>query len=373
MCEFILTHYSLQMNYLVTPASHKLPAVSKILSSLDPIPNKTIIYFSTCAAIEYFQHVFPSILPARNRETFKLVSLHGKYPAKVRLKNFTAFSDSVTPAVLITTDVAARGLDIPNVDLVLQIDPPSDPKVFIHRCGRSGRAGKKGRSIIFLQPGHEEDYIPFLEVRKTPVLPLNIPTMTVTEEDGQAATTAIRKVLLGDRAIHDKAQRGFVSWLKSYSKHQASSIFRVIDLDWADVGRAWGLLRLPKMPETKRWDGDKSLGVLIDWDTYGYKDKKREEARRQAMVKEKETFTETNVKSEQENKEPTVAFSKKRAAPKEREVRRNKRAKKREHETWEQMTPSEREKKLELGRMIEMIKAQNLEAKRNEEFEGFDD
>ena len=130
-----LIYYSLQMSYLITPASRKFPAISKILSALEPSPNKTIIFLSTCAAVDYFQHVLPSIILSRNSQPFILVPLHGKHPAKARTKNLAAFTNSSTPAILLTTDVAARGLDIPQTDLVIQVDPPSDPKVFLHRCG----------------------------------------------------------------------------------------------------------------------------------------------------------------------------------------------------------------------------------------------
>ena len=133
--RIILTLYSLQMSYLITPASHKLPAVSKIFSALEPSPNKTIVFLSTCAAVDYFQHVLPSILPSTNHQSFTLIPLHGKHPAKARIKNLATFTDSNTPSILLTTDVAARGLDIPQTDLVVQVDPPSDPKVFLHRCG----------------------------------------------------------------------------------------------------------------------------------------------------------------------------------------------------------------------------------------------
>lgn len=54
--------------------------------------------------------------------------------------------------VLIATDVAARGLDIPNVDLVVHYDMPQDSESFLHRSGRTGRAGKKGRAIVMHTP-----------------------------------------------------------------------------------------------------------------------------------------------------------------------------------------------------------------------------
>lgn len=134
------TPASLQMAYMVKPASQKLPALSQLMERLPIRPQRSIVFLSTCAAVDYFQHVLPLVLP----DGFALVPLHGKHPAKVRERNFNKFLTSVSPTILLTTDLAARGLDIPQVDLVVQVDAPSDPKVFIHRSGRAGRAGRKG-------------------------------------------------------------------------------------------------------------------------------------------------------------------------------------------------------------------------------------
>ena len=239
---------------------------------------------------------------------------------------------------------------------------------------RSGRAGRKGLSVVFLQPGREEDYISFLEVRKTPITPLTTPNINITNEDAQAVTSAIRQTVLSDRAFNDKANRGFVSWVRSYSKHQASSIFRVADLDWHDLGNAWGLLRLPKMPELKKWEGDKSLGVVVDWDAYAYRDKKREGVRMRAL-KEKRESSSTNdvVPLRSEKKQLKRAWSHKLDARDEREVRRNKKRMKRDRDKWEKMTPAEREKHQELERMIEEVKARKAEEDKFGTFEGFDD
>lgn len=354
--EIKADHPSLQMSYLITPATHKIPALCKILLSLEHTPNRSIIYLSTCAAVDYFQHVLPSILPSCQGQPFKLVPLHGKHPPKVRLKNFAAFVNATTPSILLTTDVAARGLDIPQVDLVIQLDPPTDPKVFLHRCGRAGRAGRRGLSIIFLHPGREEDYLAFLEVRKTPVTPLATPAIDVGEENAQAAIDVIKRLVLTDRALHDKAQRAFVSWVKAYSKHQASSIFRVGDLDWEDLGKAWGLLKLPKMPELKKWQGDKTLGVTLDFGSYAYKDKLREKMRCQANPGRAEASpVSTDAPSRPMGKNKR-AWSDKLDQRGEREKRREKKRTRRERQRWEQMTPAEREKQHELERMIEQVK-----------------
>ena len=52
-------------------------------------------------------------------------------------------------SVLVATDVAARGLDIPSVDLVIQVEPPKDAETYIHRSGRTARAGRSGTCITF--------------------------------------------------------------------------------------------------------------------------------------------------------------------------------------------------------------------------------
>jgi ATP-dependent RNA helicase DDX55/SPB4 len=362
------TPASLQMSYLLTRPSHKFPALFSLLSQLEPTPQKSIVYLSTCAAVDYFQHVLSAILP----NDFSLVPLHGKHPPNVRQKNFTRFISAVSPTILLTTDVAARGLDIPQVDLVVQIDPPSDPKVFLHRCGRAGRAGRKGLSVILLQPGREEDYILFLEIRKTPIALLRRPQITISDEDARAVTLRLREAVLADRALYDKGQRAFVSWVQAYSKYQANSIFRIEDLDWTDLGNAWGLVRLPKMPELKKWDGDKSLGVKIDMAEYEYKDKAREKARRAAMEEAKNAAPYVPSDDVLRRRKERQPWSEKHEQHDVKEQRRERKKRKREVERLGKMTPAELEKEKDLQALIEEVKRQK-KIDEETEFEGFGD
>lgn len=360
------TPASLQMKYLITSASQKFPALAQLLRKVQPTPLKSIVYLSTCAAVDYFQALLPSILPSE----MILVPLHGKHPSNVRQKNFIRFTNAVTPAILLTTDVAARGLDIPSVDLVVQIDPPSDPKVFLHRCGRAGRAGRKGLSVIFLQPGKEEDYISFLEIRKTPIEPLTSPTIELGS-DAEEIFDGFRKIILEDRSLHDKAQKAFVSWVRSYSKHQASSIFHVSDLDWSDLALGWGLLKLPKMPELKTFDKSSFRAPQLDWDEYAYKDKQREKVRRQEL----EDYKANGPPPRSDKKRTTsVAWSQKLEAKSNREVKRSQKLAKREHDRFTKMTDEEKAIEAETSKMVEQVRLQQLAAAREnaEDFEGFD-
>jgi ATP-dependent RNA helicase DDX55/SPB4 len=364
------TPASLQMSYLTIPASHKLPAIKKVLASLQPQPQKSIMYLATCFSVDYFQHILPEVLKG-----YTIVPLHGKLPDKVRNRNFIKFVESVTPSILLTTDVAARGLDIPSVDLVLQLDAPSDPKTFIHRCGRAGRAGRKGLAITFLSPGREEDYIEFLRVRQTPVSPFTTPDVTVTEEEAAAMSNRIRKVVKSDRALFDKAQRGFVSWVRAYSKHTASSIFRILDLDWTEHGNAWGLLKLPSMPELKKWEGDRSLDVAMDFSTYAYKDKAREQ-QRQAEQSEYEANKAEGKKRYVTEDKKASAWTQQKDQKALKEQRREKKAAKREHDRVAALTEDERKEEERVKGMIEQVR-KKVAAKEAQdaadEFEGFSD
>ncbi|RNF10497.1 putative nucleolar RNA helicase II [Trypanosoma rangeli] len=83
-------------------------------------------------------------------------SLHGDMQQEQRESTMKSFRDNKF-GVLIATDVAARGLDLPMVDLVIQCAPPTDIDAFIHRAGRTGRAGRKGVCVLLHQP--KDEYI----------------------------------------------------------------------------------------------------------------------------------------------------------------------------------------------------------------------
>ncbi|KAI1420516.1 DEAD-domain-containing protein [Xylaria sp. FL1777] len=80
---------------------------------------------------------------------FKGIPLHGQLSQSARLGALNKFKSNARD-ILVATDVAARGLDIPSVDLVLNYDLPGDSKTYIHRVGRTARAGKSGQAISFV-------------------------------------------------------------------------------------------------------------------------------------------------------------------------------------------------------------------------------
>lgn len=71
--------------------------------------------------------------------------------------------------ILLTTDLAARGIDIPDVEWIIQYDPPQDSDQFVHRIGRTARAGRSGKSLIYLMK-HEDSYSQFLVKKQVKML-----------------------------------------------------------------------------------------------------------------------------------------------------------------------------------------------------------
>jgi ATP-dependent RNA helicase DDX55/SPB4 len=217
-----------------------------------------------------------------------------------------------------------------------------------------------------------DDYLEFLQVRQTPVTPLTTPEITVTSEEAVAITSKIRKQVREDRALFDKAQRGFVSWVRAYSKHTASSIFRVTDLDWTELGNAWGLLTLPGMPELKKWEGDRRLGIELDLATYAYKDKAREKQRLEELSQEKEE----GAKKKQHKKEDREksAWTEQKESKATKELRREKKKAKREHERVSKLTEEEKKEEERVQGMIQKVREKVAKQEAEDaEFEGFSD
>ncbi|CCF51973.1 hypothetical protein NDA14_006311 [Ustilago hordei] len=309
---FRRTPATLQNLFQVCRPENKLAQLVRILlfeaseKGMSGGAKKFIVYFATCAEVNYFYSVF-SALPSFKQKGIELFALHGKQTPSKRKSMFDGFvtSTSLDPTkggmgstVLFCTDVAARGLDLPDVEVVVQYDPPTDPKVFSHRCGRTARAGRRGRAIVMLHSGREEDFVAYMGGKRIPLAPYpylsstleGVSEPTSPTDDPSALSndiaareleSSIRNLAKSDREIFDHSIRGYVSYIRAYSKHEMSYIFRITDLDLAAVAHAFALIRLPAMPELK---ARKAFDMTypeesIDFAAVPYKDKAKEKAR----------------------------------------------------------------------------------------------
>ncbi|CEP63552.1 ATP-dependent RNA helicase SPB4 LALA0_S08e05204g [Lachancea lanzarotensis] len=294
---------TLDISYIVVKPQDKLQYLLHILTHIQY--KKCIVYFPTCTSVTYFYSFMKHCLTTGNTGTEPdLFSLHGKLQTNSRLGTLSKFSSGLNKSVLLTTDVAARGIDIPEVDLVLHFDPPTSTEMFLHRCGRTGRANRVGRAITFLNEGREEDYVDFLEVKNIEIdeMPFEV---NVTEDLSKKFETWV----LEDRARFDNGVRAYVGFIRYYSKHTASSIFRLQTLDYIGLAKLYGLIRLPRMPEiTQNLKNDMipADGWLvqppIDLDRFAYANPQMERSRQEELKKGKETEAKKKLKSELKKK-----------------------------------------------------------------------
>ncbi len=188
------TPSSLTNYYLICPIDEKL---SRLASFISQHPSeKVIVFFLTCACVEYYGAVLRRLRPPC--AGYEYVALHGKLAQRKRESAMEVFrggggggggdralvdddvcgmrattatttaAPSSAGRALLCTDVASRGLDVPDVSWTVQFDAPVDPSSYVHRVGRSARAGRVGKSLVFLSR-KEEAYVDFLRLRKVPV------------------------------------------------------------------------------------------------------------------------------------------------------------------------------------------------------------
>lgn len=268
---------------------------------------KCIAYFPTCISVTYFYSFMQYLQKEQNvlNEEIEVFSLHGKLQTNSRMKTLECFTKTLSKAVLLTTDVAARGIDISDVDLVIQLDPPTDTNIFLHRCGRTGRANRSGKAITFLNEGREEDFVPFLEVKNVELEEMNLKINGIPNEKFYEL---FQNWILQDRARFDLGVRSYVAFIKYYSNHSANSIFRLQSLDYLGLAKMYGLFRLPRMPEITKYFKDESLkdgwilSAPIDMDKFAYKDKKRETMRLEELKNLKKINDKKKLKFELKKK-----------------------------------------------------------------------
>ena len=113
-------------------------------------------------------------------------AIHGDLDQSVRTKTLTAFRDGELK-LLVASDVAARGLDIPNVSHVFNFDVPIHSEDYVHRIGRTGRAGRKGKAIMICFP-HEEKHLDKIEeLVKKPIPRRDSPLTEAAAAEGEGA------------------------------------------------------------------------------------------------------------------------------------------------------------------------------------------
>ncbi|POS78974.1 ATP-dependent RNA helicase HAS1 [Diaporthe helianthi] len=221
-----------EQGYCIVDADKRFLLLFSFLKKMSK--KKIIVFFSSCNSVKYFAELLNFIdLPVLN--------LHGKMKQQARTNTFFEFCNA-TQGTLICTDVAARGLDIPAVDWIVQFDPPDDPRDYIHRVGRTARGSNaKGRSLMFLQPS-EVGFLSHLKAARVPVVEFEFPANKISNIQSQ-----LEKLIGKNYYLNQSAKDGYRSYLHAYASHSLRSVFDVNKLDLVKVAKSFGFAAPPRV------------------------------------------------------------------------------------------------------------------------------
>ncbi|KAI8907354.1 P-loop containing nucleoside triphosphate hydrolase protein [Gorgonomyces haynaldii] len=263
----------LQQFYVMAPAKLRLVSLLGLLRMATKEKGKKVIVFvATGDAVDWH---FDALVRCTEQEPLKvggtcgflpnsiLYKLHGSMSQQERMTTFQGFCQKKSEsAILFCTDVAARGLDLPDVSEVVQYDPPSDSRDYIHRIGRTARLGRQGKAFLFLMPS-EVEYLELLEGYKISLQEQSIQSLLeylvplATSKSSkmkpfELAATDVHMILerfvQSDESNKEMAQKAFTSAVRAYATHvqQERHIFHIKKLHLGHLAKAFALRDPPQ-------------------------------------------------------------------------------------------------------------------------------
>jgi ATP-dependent RNA helicase DDX10/DBP4 len=243
------TPETLQQSYVIVPIEHKLNAVYSFIKS--HLKCKSIIFMATCAQVRHAYELFCSLRPG-----VPVMALHGKLAQEKRTPIYFDFLQR-PHAVLFATDIAARGLDFPNVDWVVQVDAPEDKAMYIHRVGRTARYRSIGKSLLMLTAAEEKKgFVQLLQGNNADKLPLK--KLSINPSKTVLVTQRASALVASDVNLNRLAKKAFQSYVRSIYLMPQKEIFDVIDLALKEFGEALGLASTPNLRFLKSAPQDRS-------------------------------------------------------------------------------------------------------------------
>jgi len=215
----------LEQGYIVVPADKRFLLLFTFLKKNRK--KKVMVFFSSCNSVKYHAELL-------NYIDIPVLDIHGRQKQQKRTSTFFEFCTAET-GILLCTDVAARGLDIPEVDWIVQFDPPDDPKEYIHRVGRTARGSQgRGHALLFLLP-EELGFLRYLKHAKVPLNEYDFSKAKISNIQQQ-----LEKLIQKNYFLNKSAKDGYRSYLQAYASHQHKNIFNVETLDLQKVGKSFG-------------------------------------------------------------------------------------------------------------------------------------
>ena len=244
----VSTATGVEQGYCVVPSEKRFLLLFTFLKK--NLKKKVMVFFSSCNSVKYHAELL-------NYIDIPVSDIHGKQKQQRRTTTFFEFCKA-DRGILLCTDVAARGLDIPAVDWIIQFDPPDDPKEYIHRVGRTARGTEgKGRALLFLIP-EELGFLKYLKAAKVPLNEYEFPQKKIANVQSQ-----LEKLVEKNYYLHQSARDAYRSYILAYNSHTLKDVYNVHELNLMSVALSFGFHRPPKVQlnlDSKAANGRKRIG-----------------------------------------------------------------------------------------------------------------
>ncbi|XP_009408700.3 DEAD-box ATP-dependent RNA helicase 27 [Musa acuminata AAA Group] len=227
-----VTVEGLQQGYCVVPSNKRFLVLYAFLKR--NLSKKIMVFFSSCNSVKYHSELLRYI-------QIDCFDIHGKQKQQKRTATFFDFCKA-QKGILLCTDVAARGLDIPAVDWIVQYDPPDEPKEYIHRVGRTARGeGSEGNALLFLLP-EEVQFLLYLKEAKVPVKEYEF-----NEKKVPNLQSHLEKIVGENYFLSQSAKDAYKSYILAYNSHSMKNVFNVHHLNLKDVATSLCFVSPPKV------------------------------------------------------------------------------------------------------------------------------
>ncbi|XP_041500694.1 ATP-dependent RNA helicase DDX18-like [Microtus oregoni] len=221
----VATVDGLEQGYVVCPSEKRFLLLFTFLKKNRK--KKVMVFFSSCMSVKYHYELL-------NYIDLPVLAIHGRQKQNKRTTTFFQFCNADS-GILLCIDVAARGLDIPEVDWIVQYDPPDDPKEYIHRVGRTARGlNGRGHALLILRP-EELGFLRYLKQSKVPLNQFDFSWSKVSDIQSQ-----LEKLIEKNYFLHKSAQEAYKSYIRTYDSHSLKQIFDVNNLNLPQVALSFG-------------------------------------------------------------------------------------------------------------------------------------
>uniref|UniRef100_A0A669BH59 ATP-dependent RNA helicase n=1 Tax=Oreochromis niloticus TaxID=8128 RepID=A0A669BH59_ORENI len=215
----------LEQGYVVCPSEKRFLLLFTFLKKNRK--KKLMVFFSSCMSVKFHYELL-------NYIDLPVMAIHGKQKQTKRTTTFFQFCNADS-GILLCTDVAARGLDIPEVDWIVQYDPPDDPKEYIHRVGRTARGiDGRGHALLILRP-EELGFLRFLKQAKVPLSEFEFSWSKISDIQSQ-----LEKLIEKNYYLHKSAQEAYKSYVRAYDSHSLKQIYNINTLNLPMVALSFG-------------------------------------------------------------------------------------------------------------------------------------